>query len=860
MNNEKKIGYSPIEIGEAICNGYFEIPPIQRGLVWNATQIEVLWDSILRGIPVGAIGLRREGNKFLVLDGQQRANAITRAFLSYPSNRDCEEKKLESILWIDLGYQQTEEDAVKVNRKYMFRVTTAAHPWGYVVSKDETSSDVISVSTQRDACAQLCTSEDEYYQKNGKPWECYVKIGESKPYPFELFPVKDTTAVVPFEILFEFARMSGNEIEVETFEKYVSEKHSECIASGGMRCFKMFMRNVKDDVTRNKVSNVLKDVVDRIKGLDRYEIMCVSADSVDYKDIATYFERLNCQGKKPEKEDIMYSMLKQRVYDSCGGIDLRKVIDDGYARGLAHPPRLASIALRAWAVLDDMNGNDGHRIPTADSVIKRVMMHSMECEDLKIFLTSKLDSARSFGWLIRRVDEKIFDNKIGVLHWHRTRFTSEYNGDAYLLLLIMCSGKICEYSPRECIMVATWIMIFSCDSKSQAAKNILEALLNGKSLKEAIVSCIRNCQLLLPPLKSEVDAIADCVDSRDDSIPTFNAARNLPGFKTRWAAFANSFRTNVHAQHLVLYVVRRFMERIFTKYNSTMPQWQEQNCPWDWDHILPDDWIRTYYGCKPYVYCERYNQIGVYLKNTIGNCAPLPFSVNRRKQNNPPGASYPFGEDAQEMQKALAMNTTISPVLSAYNKDGVKYYDGSNNKERFLLFYKATVLRTIYMYNVWAHDVGFYEWFNCDEIVQEDVFCRTIVNLKSKLDVNRIEMYYYHDDGYDIPIKGMLIHLIIHEWIALESKISDSLYVSVYLSREGGCEIGLRRSPNRMRYETDREVAAVKAIELEDAGFQWTDNGEWYWRRYWDKAPSEGELALLYSRLMRSTEGFSLEK
>ena len=29
------------------------IPDIQRGLVWNAAQIEVFWDSLLRNIPVG---------------------------------------------------------------------------------------------------------------------------------------------------------------------------------------------------------------------------------------------------------------------------------------------------------------------------------------------------------------------------------------------------------------------------------------------------------------------------------------------------------------------------------------------------------------------------------------------------------------------------------------------------------------------------------------------------------------------------------------------------------------------------------------------------------------------------------------
>ena len=40
---------------ENIWNGDIRItiPDIQRGLVWNAAQIEVFWDSLLRGIPIG---------------------------------------------------------------------------------------------------------------------------------------------------------------------------------------------------------------------------------------------------------------------------------------------------------------------------------------------------------------------------------------------------------------------------------------------------------------------------------------------------------------------------------------------------------------------------------------------------------------------------------------------------------------------------------------------------------------------------------------------------------------------------------------------------------------------------------------
>lgn len=48
----------------------------QRTEVWKPYQKRLLIDSILRGYPIGILFLRRNGNKFEVLDGQQRLKAL----------------------------------------------------------------------------------------------------------------------------------------------------------------------------------------------------------------------------------------------------------------------------------------------------------------------------------------------------------------------------------------------------------------------------------------------------------------------------------------------------------------------------------------------------------------------------------------------------------------------------------------------------------------------------------------------------------------------------------------------------------------------------------------------------------------
>jgi uncharacterized protein with ParB-like and HNH nuclease domain len=58
-----------------------ELPPLQRGFVWKVNQIETLWDSLLRGFPIGSFLLSQtEDGKLFLLDGQQRATSIALGF------------------------------------------------------------------------------------------------------------------------------------------------------------------------------------------------------------------------------------------------------------------------------------------------------------------------------------------------------------------------------------------------------------------------------------------------------------------------------------------------------------------------------------------------------------------------------------------------------------------------------------------------------------------------------------------------------------------------------------------------------------------------------------------------------------
>lgn len=113
-------------------------PHYEKGLVWDASRIELLWDSILRGLPIGSFTtcggtepsspLRRYDD--LLLDGEQRCLAIALGMNGPELENPAHDSDL--ILWIDLDPRIPPHS----DREFLLRLTTAEHPWGYGKSDD----------------------------------------------------------------------------------------------------------------------------------------------------------------------------------------------------------------------------------------------------------------------------------------------------------------------------------------------------------------------------------------------------------------------------------------------------------------------------------------------------------------------------------------------------------------------------------------------------------------------------------------------------------------------------------------------------------------------------------------------------
>lgn len=162
---------------------FIALPMIQRGSVWKPSQVITLWDSLLRGMPIGSMLLSRlnkdaegrpikvrrvgeselidvpEGGGYALLDGQQRTLAM---LLGWPDTIDQ-----QRTLWVDFADKPAPEQLFRMH------VTTTSHPYGF--RKSEPNSR-LSLAERREARA----NDPEYYEGGSKkdvlPWDSHLPL------------------------------------------------------------------------------------------------------------------------------------------------------------------------------------------------------------------------------------------------------------------------------------------------------------------------------------------------------------------------------------------------------------------------------------------------------------------------------------------------------------------------------------------------------------------------------------------------------------------------------------------------------------------------------------------------------------
>ncbi len=337
-----------------------ELPALQRGAVWKAGQIEVLWDSIFQGFPLGAfllspfdanLGQQSFMHKkpsaqampltHMLLDGQQRANGIALGFLN-PWHDTSPAANVKSVLWVDLAPPPKGRDVA-----YVFRTVTRAHPWGYSLADPE------SRITQH----QIRQSLHAFKAASASLYDA------TKPHDIPLHAVWpwDAVAPVPVSLLVQALHKMQGAVDQA---KGLAWKDIQRLA---------FMRTMADgqkdplpDHTRhwaaqqdavrrtfNERDSWLNDMLALLwQRMSEYVIpanvvpVCAldktnhtTADAGQQSPVETLFIRINSAGTPLGGEELMYSLIKSSWIDAPDAIAK-------LAHKLATPARIALLASR----------------------------------------------------------------------------------------------------------------------------------------------------------------------------------------------------------------------------------------------------------------------------------------------------------------------------------------------------------------------------------------------------------------------------------------------------------------------------------------------------------------------------------
>jgi hypothetical protein len=144
-----------LKTAEKPANGVLALPPLQRTAVWTPKKIIDLWDSVLRGLPIGSIYLKsREigeparwlgsdaannavaGEGLDLLDGQQRLRTLLLGIRGPCFSKDATDQR---CLWV--------EHDKKKDKEFRLRLTTVSQPFGY----DPETGTKMSVEYRRNA-------------------------------------------------------------------------------------------------------------------------------------------------------------------------------------------------------------------------------------------------------------------------------------------------------------------------------------------------------------------------------------------------------------------------------------------------------------------------------------------------------------------------------------------------------------------------------------------------------------------------------------------------------------------------------------------------------------------------------------
>ncbi|MGV0996639.1 DUF262 domain-containing protein [Empedobacter falsenii] len=589
-----------------------ELPDLQRGFVWKPKQIEDLWDSIIRGYPIGSFLLSKQDDKYSLLDGQQRATAI---FLGHYNPFDTANevqswsiKTQLPVVWIDIAPEYKSKLSL-----YGLRVVTNSHPWGYQIQ----NNDIRLTESDRRHSIQI-------FRNNPKN----VSVGYTKFENTTVFPY-DCSFPIPLSFFLEADNVTTVLKMVEKYlPDYIKTKR------GGFENKIEYLELLRGELVNNlnEIFNKISEIKDREIHANVVDELVIQQENEE--DNPTLFQRINSSGTTLSGDDLIYSIYKT-IFPGT------KTIVESIGLNFIPPTQVISLINRI-AVSDTENDRFVKKLNIRD--FQNKIKDSTFRSKLEGFVTGseiKLAITRALNILSCKEIKEFNDEVPAVV----IKSFVKHNQDLFLFLVYWLYKNDKDLTDELKFKIAGKIYLFN--------------LFNFKNIKALWGAEIQNNNFWIKPVNeyiwwNDVDGInfitppslVEEYYKRTDVIQRFKEKA-----ETRWQlpdtnnSIVDYFQkikgvkidldiANKYFEHfignirgtksLVLLAQREYVNDHFKDFNQ-LEDFEDTNTPWDWDHIYPSEWV--------------YNQKNIYQgirdwNNTNGNFRVLSLDQNRSESNS----------------------------------------------------------------------------------------------------------------------------------------------------------------------------------------------------------------------------------
>lgn len=687
------------------------LPSLQRGFVWKSYQIESLWDSILRGYPIGSVLMSNTDNCKELLDGQQRSTSIALGFYNPFTDGSFSffhAKNVVPVVWIDFK----ELESNKYGLKFGIRVLTKSHPWGYQLSDHRSILNFPDREKALEAIRKSINNEKLSFTKienqNKVPWDTFYPV----PLSVLLKSNSDKFEIWKAEVERFISEYLG---QIKTKHSQGSDfvNYSEINVDQWHRMYTAILRAKRLLIPEIILDNQILNEVDVIRGEENND-----ANS-------TLFIRLNSEGTRITGEELVYSLFKAVFPES------KKLVED---IGFSFVPPSKVINLISRVIITKSNDSFTYQNDLGINNFRQQIGKAEFKDTLRHYV---IDSNQKSKNLFEKAIKIITLNKEIPPIFYREVILNSLDLFYVLLVYLENNTETIENIDQNLIH-KTFITLSKFGSKD---KDVARKLFDDLKTKQnqftnwelSCRSVVENFPNLCPPLPTpenlrsflidkilkdyvsstnnshfndfdfikqivrnnsdELDFLFKIFDNYPENAPELSEEDKLNKAVEYWKMIIDRIYKD---RSFIIVAQSEYFKNEFTDFIE-FESVEDTNRPWDWDHIYPNSWVYSRH---------KISQKVRWIVNLNGNFRALSFNENRRENN----LYSPKERISKENGEQICKNAFIS---SSADKEFWLLLDENakpitvNDTKKIEILASAIFYRMEKMYNVFYNNFAF---------------------------------------------------------------------------------------------------------------------------------------------------------